>query len=384
MHVLIIPSEHFRVKAHPLAGIFQYDQAKALKEAGNCVGVISVGYISLRYFFQKYSYSKYEIHEGLNIYRRYRRSFRLERFSDPYVAARRHWKLFQKLYDAYEARHGRPDIIHAHNFLFAGAIARLISEKCGIPYVVTEHSSAFARGFVSDYCSPLLRSIAEKAAALSCVSSSFQKILQDRIKLPFAVLPNIVDAIFFEKPVTLARYDDFTFLNVASLDENKNHVFLLHTFSEKFRGLNVRLRIVGEGALRPILEELTKELGIRRQVSFLGRLHRSAVRDEMYRANCFVLPSKYETFGVVLSEALACGIPLIATRCGGPEDIVNQGNGMLVDVDSSEQLGFALNHMLKNSAQYDRELLSNEAHARFSNKAFVKNATTLYNKSAYP
>ena len=70
---------------------------------------------------------------------------------------------------------------------------------------------------------------------------------------------------------------------------------------------------------------------LEQRVRLLGALSREQARDELRGCDCFVLPSRHESFGVVLAEATACGRPVISTRCGGPESIVTKENGILVE-----------------------------------------------------
>jgi len=378
MHILIIPSEHFVVEKNPLGGIFQYEQAKALAAYGHSVGVLSVGFISLRYLFRSYPYLNRQHSEGINIYRRYRRIFNIVRFSNPAVVAEMTLKIFEKLYGEYEKLHGRPDVVHAHNFLYAGALAKFLNERIGIPFVLTEHSTAFARGLVPSSYDPALQAISDKAAVLSCVSEPFRMILENRFKKKFRILPNLVDSLFFDDRSNFSHKDSFIFINVASLEKKKNQGLLLRAFASRFRGCPIQLRIVGGGPLRAGLEDLAHELGIHDQVMFLGLLSRGAVRDEMRQANCFVLTSDFETFGVVLIEALASGLPLISTRSGGPEDIVNSGNGLLIDRGAERALSEAMHYMVKHTGKYDKETLRDEARNLFGEVAFVRNVIDLY------
>jgi len=124
-----------------------------------------------------------------------------------------------------------------------------------------------------------------------------------------------------------------TFLSVGSLDKNKDHQLLISGFAAHFRGRQARLRIAGDGPLRRTLISQTARLGISHQVEFLGRMPREEVWREMARADCLVLTSRYETFGVVLIEALACGTPVVATKVGAAAEIVTAESGYLVNPD---------------------------------------------------
>jgi len=98
-----------------------------------------------------------------------------------------------------------------------------------------------------------------------------------------------------------------------------------------------KLVIVGAGKERRRLCDLAGE-----GVEFTGALSRSETRRQMWSANALVLPSEFETFGVVLIEALATGIPVIATRCGGPEEIVTPAEGVLINRGDETELTRAM------------------------------------------
>jgi glycosyltransferase involved in cell wall biosynthesis len=381
MHILIVPSEIFVTQIEPLAGVFQFEQAKALSNTGHKVGVVSVGFITMRYLFKFYPYNERQNEGQLNIFRKYRRSIYIERYLNSNYNISRYISIFKRLYGEYEVEHGRPDIVHAHNFLYAGFLAEWLWDTYKIPFIITEHSSSFVRGFVPHSLDLKLKSIINKAAIVSSVSGVLSNTLKNRFDRNFDILPNIVDEIFFNHTLD-SRFDidKFIFLSVSSIDSNKNQSLLLKSFASGFRGTSEQLRIGGDGPLIKNLITLAEELGIIDQVQFLGHLSREEVSSEMRQAHCFILPSNHETFGVVLIEALASGLPLLATKCGGPEDIINDGNGLLVDVGSQDQLTDAMNFIKINHRKYNSNDLRTEALAKFGEHAFVKNACAMYEK----
>ena len=112
------------------------------------------------------------------------------------------------------------------------------------------------------------------------------------------------------------------------------------------------------------------------QVEFTGGLPAQGVRDQMWKANAFVLTSAFETFGVVLVEALATGIPVISTRCGGPQDIVEPGLGQLLDRDDDEGLTTAMMSMTQQS--YSAEAIRERAKRRFSFSRVAADLLAIY------
>ncbi len=147
-------------------------------------------------------------------------------------------------------------------------------------------------------------------------------------------LPNILGEAFLRANVAAARPEadrPFVFLCVARLSPQKGIDLLLEAFAEAFCGAqNVRLRLVGDGPLLASLEHLGARLGIAPQIDFVGDLSADGVRAEMEAADAFALASRFETFGVVVIEALACGLPVVSTASGGPDHLIDASNGLLV------------------------------------------------------
>ena len=110
---------------------------------------------------------------------------------------------------------------------------------------------------------------------------------------------------------------------------------LLHAFAA-LHG-EPRLIIFGDGPESGALRALCAELGLYSRVSFRGHCPREELAEAYAAADCFVLASRSETFGVAYIEAMAAGLPVIATRCGGPEDFVTEENGILIPVDDEER-----------------------------------------------
>jgi len=385
MHVLIIPPGHYATKKAPLGAIFQRHQAQALKHGIEKIGIISAGFVPFKMTFSSYPYPAYEKDDSINIYRCYKKMFVPGR-----IALRLFWpyliNLYIKMFDNYVRVHGLPDIIHAHNCLYAGVAALKLKNKYHVPYLITEHSSAYARGLISKQEARLTKNVLINANAITVVSSSIGNTLENMygpvIHVDQAIF-NILDGRFEKESrfPTDVQSDPgvFTFLSIGGLDANKNHIDLLKAFALKFRGnRKAKLRIGGDGPLRRYLEKQAQELGLYEQVDFLGTLNRDDVIREIHNCDVFVLPSIIETFGVVLIEAMALGKPAISTKCGGPEDIVNENNGILVPAKDISALASALEYIHINISKYDANLIRNNCLSRFGKQPFIKRLTNIY------
>ena len=92
----------------------------------------------------------------------------------------------------------------------------------------------------------------------------------------------------------------------------------------------------------------------------------------------FVLPSRYETFGIVLIEAMACGIPVIATKCGGPEEIVTDETGLLIEKDNPEELALAIKNIWANPGKYNKQTIRKYSADKYGQSVFAEKISALY------
>lgn len=383
MHIVFLPS-WYPATPRGISGSFFREQAIALAKRGVEVGVIHPQPRSLRrlstVFVGPYGVTAEE-DEGVQTYRSHGLSWfpRMPRLSRWYWI--RHGI---RLFEQYIEKHGMPDLVHVHSMLNAGALALELHRKYRIPYVITEHSSAFARHLLTKEQYVVARTVAHHAKGRFAVSKSFCELLMDHLggqAGEWVEVPNIVTQAFLDHDFS-GRTDKpkaSRFLTVALLTENKAIDNLLRAFAKQFAGLaGVSLHIGGDGPDRPRLEALTKDLDILKQVQFLGALSRTEVSDAIADADVFVMPSHYETFGVAVIEALALGKPVIATRCGGPESIIAQGDGLLVPTNDVDALAKAMTEIVVSIDHYDALSIRERCRQRYSEDVVILRLIKLY------
>ncbi len=224
------------------------------------------------------------------------------------------------------------------------------------------------------------------ASCRIAVSKPFGTLLQDYFGIKagqWETVPNIVSNHFADYPISRSRRtkNSFIFLCVALLSPKKAIDNLLVAFALSFKGnLQVIMRIGGDGSERQKLEKLAQSLGIKRQVYFLGALTREQVAREMAKTDVFVLPSHYETFGVVVIEALALGKPVLATRCGGPESILRSQDGELVPVNAPQALAAAMQKMYREINKYNSQEIRKTCLVRFGETSVVARLMAEYER----
>jgi teichuronic acid biosynthesis glycosyltransferase TuaC len=280
------------------------------------------------------------------------------------------------LFRQYVAQHGLPDLVHAHSALNGGVVALAIERRYRVPFVLTEHSTGFAQGRLRWWERDLVRRVVAAAYRCIAVSPDLARLLQ--AQYPGSVwhyLPNPLGEAFVAEPAPAERRASapFVFLSAARMSPEKGFGRLIDAFAEAFGGdPDTRLRLAGDGPIRGELEQLCEQRGVAAQVDFLGDLPSYGVRDAMLAADAFVLASDVESFGVVVIEALACGRPVVVTKSGGPDHIVNLQNGLLIPTRNHTALRDALLEMRRRAGEYDRTGIRGEALSRYGPEAFAR------------
>ncbi|OQY27193.1 MAG: hypothetical protein B6244_11305 [Candidatus Cloacimonetes bacterium 4572_55] len=374
MHILMIPSWYEKIFS-PYAATFFKSFALALKKIGHDVGVISVVPFYLKECVQ---YRKFLLHkielpgETLN-------GEIFQYLSIPKSIEFNRWLIFQiqkRMLKKYMAQYGIPDIVHVHSFS-GGRGAIWLSQKYQIPYIVTEHSTMFARNIYSQKDLYYANDLYKNSQYNFAVSNEFCHLLERITKNKFSYIPNAVDIDFFTPPVTKMN-QVFTFLNVGWLHYKKRQDLLIKAFIKKFNNRNAKLIIAGDGPELLNLEKLIVKNNMQKKIELYGLASPLEVKTLMQNANCFVLSSEFETFGVVLIEAMSCGLPVVATRSGGPESIItNESVGILCDSNDLDGLSTAMKKVY--SSNYDPISIRNFVIDNFSEAAIMKKYDSIYN-----
>ena len=351
---------------------------------------IKVGIIAARFFdlpsndwlhgdSQKITYS---VEGPLNVVRaaqRLRQPGPFHRIPFIYNASiRQRQKLGLKMYDSYVTQCGKPDIIHGHSALWGGVLAAAIAKKHNIPFIITEHSSVIPRGIAG----PRERKTAEQIYHIASKNCSISPSLivdltplLDLDNIDFKITPHMVDAKFvYTNPPS--SDETFNWLSVSNLVDDKGHDTLLRAFS-KLNDKKSMLTIVGDGPLMGSLQSLSKSLGIDDQVVFTGLISRDEIPNAFTNSHAFIHPSRYETQGIVIIEALATGRPVISTKCGGPNHVIKEGDGYLIPIDDEQAIVDSMKNMMNN--KWDGKSISERCIQRFGKNVIIDQLEELYN-----
>ena len=344
MHILEVPSFF-----QPHGGLFCLEQAKALKNLGHEVRIVSNVQLGITVELHDYfmlSYRRYE-HEmdGITVYQSYQRGLpKVIRYN-----VKRWVAIVRSMFAQYVEKYGRPDIIHAHCAKWAGYAAMLISREYGIPYVITEHLSKtifddeFRLVGNTPWQIPLLTKAYQHAAKVLSVSDE----LPERLSVYFGkdyqweTVSNIVDTLFYQyRQREPLQGRAFRFCCLANYIPLKGYDVLFSAFRKlRKEGLNVELHIAGRG---------TDTASCRNQLTdgmfTHGLMDRQAVRQLLCVSDALVLASRSEAQPLVLLEAMSTGIPVVSTEVI-PQNLRLEGGCFIVPVDNADALADAMKHV---------------------------------------
>lgn len=373
MNILFI-TRGYPSKKYPMHGIFEYDQAKALSNYGHNV---IFGFVDLRSLrrIRKFGIEKFEkdgiLHYGINI--------PLGRFPQS-VLSFFGYKGLKLLYKKIK-KEEQIDLIHSH-FTSPGYTSAKLKKNNGIPLIITEHSSKIMERSIDKKIYKMADFAYSIADQIISVSPAFKKIIRDKFNQESVYIPNIVDTEVFKNNSTENKSNDgFNFISVGNLIKHKRMHKTIIAFNKAFKNIpKIKLTIIGGGKEKSNLKNLIKKLNLEDRIKLTGRLERQEIAEYFNKSDAFVLASKSETFGVVFIEAMASGLPVIATRCGGPEHFIKENEGLIVQKDNINELAMAMKSMYKNIDKYDSEKISKMTIEQFSPERVAEQITEVYKK----
>lgn len=346
LHVLVVATWYPHGK-DTLIGIYHKQFCEALANAGVKVNMLHVDAkpvsSAMTFPFKKKKY--YVEEQGYNTY--FRLMLNRRRFSETWQQEA-YTKKLEKLYREYEAENGKPDIIHAQVMVPAGYACCVLGKKLGIPVIITEHATYYQRFFTGWYV-PYTKYVTENADMITCVGVPMKEYLQTAQGVTARILPNIVDCSLFARPKAEKEDDVLRFVTVCAMRHGKNVRRGLEALA-KLRKDNklppFRYTVVGDGYLLEGYKENAREFGISDCVDFVGQKTHEEIAEILSKSDIMLVNSDRETFCIPAIEATAAGVPVVSTKCGGPEGFLPPEASELCEVGDADVLADAILRMV--------------------------------------
>lgn len=248
------------------------------------------------------------------------------------------------------------DLVHA---FFAFPSGYLCSKTAGkLPYIISLRGSdvpGFNVRLGLDYklLSPLFKKIWRNASAIVANSNGLRKLaLEFAPDLRIAVIPNGVDTERFQLVEKKTLSKPIKLLTVARLISRKRIDLLIEAIADaRQKGFDVQLNIAGEGNLMAALKRFAQERNVADHVNFLGRVPPEKMPQIYHGNDVFIMASHHEGMSNAMLEAMACGLPIITTRCEGVEELAAD-NAVIVERATPQDIAASIEHLIRDQHTY--------------------------------
>lgn len=364
----------FPKEKNDVVGLYESVQAKALAQKGCQVSVLAISRKSTRYLFVNNRVT-HRIVDKVDVY-----EFVCAKVSNRFKFLRRFESSlsvgYRKAFNKYVKEQGLPDVVHAHIIYYADCVS-FVKTEFHLPFVITEHWTQMNTANISDEEVKLAQTY-RYADHVICVSKALADSLKRNFQVDSLVINNMVSDEFF-KSVKVKRNDNsFKFIAVGVFRHNKRFDILVDAFSKCRFPDNVTLDIVGDGGERELIESKIEQYHLSDQIHLLGIKTPAEVSELLCHSDCFVLSSRLETFAIVVIEAMAKGLPVIATKCGGPETFLQPEHGILVEKENVEALADAMKYLVEHYTDYDADKIRAFCYSHFSQDVIANQIMDVY------
>ncbi|MEM9549403.1 MAG: glycosyltransferase [Bacteroidota bacterium] len=323
-------------KKNPLYGVFIQNQVQALSE--HCETFVLLLTWSLIPFVKERKEGKVTIIEKGDFYFPNASEQMLNFWASRYV------RFFKRIH----AKH-HFDLVHCHDH-YGAFVGNKITGEILLPYICTMHNSNIMTNQLVDWKKAYIPRILKNAGSIVAVGTKLAQTLRSVYRIEnVKVIPNFIDTNRF-CPRKTDSCSDFRFLFIGGLESHKGILELVTAFHHS-KIKDASLHIVGSGILDNKLKEYINRFDLHENVLLYGDVPNERLPEIYNSADVLVSVSEYETFGVAILEAMSCGLPVLCTSSGGPEDFVADFTGILIDERTIKSISDGL---IKIKATYDQ------------------------------
>ena len=306
----------------------------------------------------------------------------------PYALA-----LASKLYEI--AREQSLDLLHMHYAIphaVSAILAREMNKKARyLPVITTLHGTDITLVGRDPSFLPITRYSIEHSDAVTAISKYLKEATSEAFctECDVEVIYNFIDSNYYRrKPnpalsAQLAPAGEKLLLHISTFRPVKRILDCIEVLAQVRKEIPARLVMCGDGPERAEAEALAHKLGIGNQVEFVGKQPQTQVRDYLSITDLLLLPSQTESFGLVALEAMACEVPVVATRVGGLPEVVEEGtSGYLFEVGDTIGMAATSIKVLSDKSEQNRLGAGGRSIAisRFSTSEIIPQYESLYQR----
>jgi len=306
------------------------------------------------------------------------------RFLDRILSYRKYLAVYRKAIREYINKEGKPSYVHVHVALKVGVLARWIKTTWGVPYLISEHWTGYLEEadhrleHLPALQQSQLEQVFREAAGVTVVSDHLGRAIQKHFPfIMYKVIPNVVDdSIFY--PASSPLNDAMQLIHVSNMSYQKNTEAILKALSI-LKQSNFSFQMNVYGSSNPAIETLLDKLDLKEQVCIKGEVPQPELAEGMRHSTALVLYSRFETFGCVIIEANASGIPVILSDLPVFQELVEEGkNGVFVQQDDPEALAEAIRAFAGGKTGFDPIQIAADVRRKYGYEPVAKTFIALY------
>lgn len=363
----------------PQWGCFEFDQAQALKSLGHKVVILSVDE-RIRFYRRKLGIT-HAVIDGIECYNLRFIPKKISKILGSCISSKISRAQYEYLFSHIISKEGLPDIIYSH-YLKLSYNAVFLTNKYHLPLVAIEHWSEINKDTLIPEAKKIGNLTYHNVDQLICVSESLKKMVKKHFNQNSIVVHNMIAQSFCNIGFDSITSKKIHFVSIGSLIYRKGFDILPKAFSL----LNLpkeqwEMTIIGAGEEHGHLTQQIHSTSLQDNIHLVGIKTKEQIAEILKNSSIFILPSRNENFSVAVLEALACGLPVIASLCGGISECINEKNGLLFPVDDVEKLAQSILYMVQNMDKYDRKAIAEDCQARFSPEVIAKQLTKIFEET---
>jgi len=287
----------------------------------------------------------------------------------------------------------QPDIVHSHILTRTALSGWRLARKFGVPHILSEHWSRYFpengtyRGVFRKW---ITRLVVSRSDALIAVSEKLRGALENQgLHGPglkpgaMEIIPNIIPSGWSPLSFPLKPHEGKRILHVSCFEDKSKNISgflealaLLYTYRQDFT-----CTLIGEGPDLEQMKQRASALGLTEPVlRFAGLIEGEALADQYRESDVTVVTSRYETFGTVIIESLACGTPVLSTDVGVAGEVIKEGNGALITQTDPTGIAMAIHEFLNRIPVSTPEEISKGIAERYAPETVAALLEEIYRK----
>jgi glycosyltransferase involved in cell wall biosynthesis len=294
-------------------------------------------------------------------------------------------KIYKQAVNVYLHSNGKPIFSHIHIADRNGSVGLWLKKKYDVPFILSEHWTIYLPEAKPNFSQTSFffklrwKNIIKHARAVTVVSKHLGNAMKEiKKEINFSVIPNVVDEKIFY-PVEMMNEKSVHFIHISNLTYQKNFEDIVKAFALVKKTFS-SFRVSVFGPERNELKKLVNESGLSENIFFMGEVPQPELAAFLQKTEALILYSRYETFGCVLIEANACGMPAIVSDIPVFHEIINEGeNGFFAPGENAEALSKKITWFIEHRGEFSKKKIADNAKEKYNYEKVGKMFSDLYN-----